>query len=68
MEQSFAPDAGVMKPHAEDGIHVEIGQDEILFELPSPGDQSSCLIEDEASSVKNEFVLAAHQVTVGDDG
>ena len=66
--QFLPPDTGVMKPHPEDSFHIQICQDQILFELPSAGNQLTLLIEDQASSIKNQLILAAYQIAIGDNG
>jgi hypothetical protein len=57
-----------MKPHSKDSIHIEVRQDQVLLKLFPPGDQFSFLIENQASSIEDQFILTADHIAEGDDG
>ena len=55
-----------MQPGAEDGLEVEVGDDEVFLEREPARDALAALVHDEARAVEYQLVLTAHHVDVGD--
>ncbi len=55
-----------METLAEDGIKVELGDDQVFYKGRAASDNVSMLLDHEALAVENEFVLTANEITVGD--
>ena len=54
-----------MQPRAEDGLEVEVGDDQVLLEHPPAREALTVLVHDHAGAVEHELVLATHHVDVG---
>jgi hypothetical protein len=55
----------VVQARVEDGVEVEVGDDEVLGELAAPGHRLAALVDDQAAAVEDQLVLAAHHVDEG---
>ena len=64
--QLFLATTRVAQAGAERGVEVEIGDDQVLLELPAAGDRFAELVDDEAAAVEDQLVLAADHVDVGE--
>ena len=54
-----------MHPGARDGVHIDVGHNQVLFERPSAGDRPSGLIDHKTIAVEDQFILASDEIDVG---
>ena len=57
----------IVKPFPENGLDVQIDDDQILFELLSSSDQFPVLVENETVAVEHQLILSANEIVIGDD-